>query len=98
MATWPRWEFHLHRSFRFRLERHSTEGLMMWTEVRLGWMSLKYWHLPSNGTSGVRDFFAPCDVYQPGLPRWWNGCGGDGHYLCHGCARFRDPGRDGDDA
>lgn len=96
--TWDRWEFHIHYRPRLAWLRWPLEGLRHWTAIRLGWLELKYWHLPPDETPGVRDVDAPCEYYEPGEPGAGGGCHSDGHYLCRGqpgCRRFEPEELDG---
>lgn len=38
-----------------------------------------------DGTPGVRDVDAPCELFRLGTPTGTGRCLGDGHYLCHEC-------------
>jgi len=48
-----------------------------------------------DGTPGVRDRDAPCELFQPGTPAGDGSCLGDGHYLCHECEHMTP--EDGDE-
>lgn len=44
------------------------------------------------GDPGVRDPDSPCEAYDPGKPtlQTISDCESDGHYLCKGCALFKE--------
>lgn len=42
-----------------------------------------------DGTPGIRDVDAPCDVFEPGMPGGGR-CDTDGHYICVECVNMSE--------